>query len=68
MVNMMQFFPIYGVMASGFPDKSVDGKLEVVKCILEDMSNSVDRDRSVNGIIVDNRFWDDPIKGPGDGK
>ena len=47
LVNMMQFFSFYSVMTVWFPDKGVDGKLEVIECILEDGSNSVDRKRRV---------------------
>ena len=53
-------------MTVWFPDKSVDGKLEVVKCILEDISNSVNRERSINGGEMDNMFWDESIENPGD--
>ena len=50
----------------GFPDKGVDGKLEVIKCILEGISNSANRKGSVNGSEMYNRFRSDPIENSGD--
>ena len=66
LVDMVQFFPFYSVMMAWFPDKSMDGKLEVIKCILEDISNSMDRERSFNGGEMHDGFRDDPIKNPRD--
>ena len=64
--NVVQFFPFYSVTTVWFPDECVYGKLEVIKCILEDISNSMDRERSFNGGEMHDGFRDDPIKNPRD--
>ena len=66
LVNVVQFFPSDSVMTVWFPDERVYCELEVVKCILENMSNSVHRKRSVNGSEMYNRFRSDPIENSGD--
>ena len=66
--NVVQFFPFYSVMTVWFPDECVYGKLEVIKCILENISNSVHRKRSFNGGEMHNRFRNDLIEDPGDRK
>ena len=66
LVDIVQFFPFYSVMTAWLPDKSVDGKLEVVKGMLKDVSNSMDREGCIEGSEVHNGFRDDPIKNPGD--
>ena len=70
LANMVQFFPPDSVTTVRFPDKDVtlDSKLKVVKCILEDMFNSMHGKRRVNGEEMNNRFWDDSIENPGDEK
>ena len=66
LVNVVQFFPFDGVMTVWFPYEIVDGKLKLVKCILEDVSDSVDRERCVNGGEMHNGVRDDPIENPRD--
>ena len=66
--NMVQFLPSDSVIIAWFPDQSVDSKLKVEKCILEDMFNVVSREGYLNGSEVDSMFWDDSIDDPGDGK
>ena len=66
LVDVMQFFPFYSVMAVRFPDESIDGELKVVKCILEDVSNSVDREGSIKGSEMHNGFRDNSIENPRD--
>ena len=65
--NVVQFFPFYSVTTVWFLDECVYGKLEVIKCILENISNSVHRGRCVNRREMHNGFKDDLIENPWDG-
>ena len=66
LIDLVQFFPFDSVMTAWFPDKGIDGKLKVVKSILEDMSNSVNGNGRVNRGEMDSGFRDDPIEDPRD--